>query len=159
MARAPFQVLVFPYHLRDEGEIAYAVLRRRDEEMTWQAVAGGGEDDESPLEAAKREAWEETGIEPNRPYLELASRASIPVIHFAELQDREDLFVIPEYCFAVEVAESNLQISSEHLEYSWLPYSEAHAVLRWDSNKTALWELDRRLRLSRSREQGAGTAP
>ncbi len=150
MARAPFQVLVFPYRRQDDGEFAYAVFRRGDDGMR-QAIAGGGEDDESPLEAARREAWEEAGIEPSCPLLELASCASIPVIHFAEFREREDLFVIPEYCFAVEVAESNLHISGEHVEYSWLPYSEAHAVLRWDSNKTALWELNRRLELSRSR--------
>jgi dATP pyrophosphohydrolase len=149
VARAPFQVLVFPYRRQEDGEFAYAVFRRRDDGV-WQAVAGGGEDGESSLEAARREAWEETGIAPSLPYLELASTASIPVIHFAELRDREDLFVIPEYCFAVEIADSELQLSSEHVEYAWLPYSEARAVLRWDSNKTALWELDRRLRSSQA---------
>jgi dATP pyrophosphohydrolase len=152
-------VLVFPYRLREDGEIAYAVFRRRDEVLTWQAIAGGGEDDEVPLEAARREAWEETGIEPSRPYLELASTASIPVIHFAELRERDDLFVIPEYCFAVEVADSNLRISNEHTEYAWLPFPEAQAVLRWDSNKTALWELDQRLQSSRAHRPGAGMAP
>jgi dihydroneopterin triphosphate diphosphatase len=150
LARAPFQVLVLPYRRLKDGAIAYAVFRRRDDGMR-QAIAGGGEDNELPLEAAKREAWEEAGIEPSRPYLELASRATIPVVHFAELRDRQDLFVIPEYCFAVEVAESELRISNEHVDYAWLPFSEAHAVLRWDSNKTALWELDRRLRLSHAR--------
>ena len=139
---------MFPYRLREDGEIVYAVFRLADEGMSWQAISGGGEDDELPLEAAKREAWEEAGIGLDRPFWELASRASIPVIHFAELRARKDLFVIPEYCFAVEVADRTFQISIEHVEYSWLPYSEAHAVLRWDSNKTALWELDRRLRSS-----------
>jgi len=151
VARAPFQVLVFPYHRREDGEFVYAVFRRGDDGTAWQAIAGGGEDDESPMAAARREAWEEAGIEPGRPYLELASRASIPVIHFAELRDREDLFVIPEHCFAVEVADGDLKISDEHTEYAWLTFAEAHAVLRWDSNKTALWELDRRLEQSHSR--------
>ena len=51
-----------------------------------------------------------------------------------------------EFSFAIEVAGGDLLLSDEHTEYAWLPYLEAHAVLRWDSNKTALWELDRRLR-------------
>ncbi len=146
MNRAPFQVLVFPYRFLENGEIVYAVFRRQDEEMPWQAIAGGGEGGEMPLEAAKREAWEEAGIAPGNPYVELESCATIPVVHFTEFRDREDLFVIPEFSFGVEVVEGDLRLSREHAEYVWLPYLEAHAVLRWDSNKNALWELDRRLR-------------
>jgi dATP pyrophosphohydrolase len=81
-------------------------------------------------------------------YVELESCATIPVIHFADFRDREDLFVIPELRFGVEVVEGDLRLSREHLEYAWLPYPQAHAVLRWDSNKNALWELDCRLRRS-----------
>ena len=84
MARAPFPVLVLPHRRRDDGVTAYAVFRRRDDAMVRQAIAGGGEDNETPLEAARREAWEEAGIETSRPYVELDSRASIPVVHFAE---------------------------------------------------------------------------
>lgn len=149
MARAPFQVLVFPYRVLAGGEIAYAVFRRGDD-LAWQAIAGGGEDAEPPLEAAKREAWEEAGIPPENPYLALDSRATIPVIHFADFRDRTDLHVIPEYPFAVPVSDGALLLSSEHTEFAWLSYAEAHAALRWDSNKNALWELDRRLRLSRN---------
>jgi dihydroneopterin triphosphate diphosphatase len=148
VARAPFQVLVFPYRILESGEVAYAVFRRRDDGMPWQAIAGGGEGGETPLEAARREAWEEAGIAPGNAYLELASRATIPVVEFADFRDREDLFVIPEYSFAVEVVEGDVRLSREHAEYAWLPYPEAHAFLRWDSNKNALWELDRRLRAS-----------
>ena len=32
---------MFPYRLLDDGEVAYALFRRRDEAMTWQAIAGG----------------------------------------------------------------------------------------------------------------------
>ncbi|HEY7117009.1 MAG TPA: NUDIX pyrophosphatase [Tepidisphaeraceae bacterium] len=154
MARAPFQVLVFPYRIVENGEVAYAVFRRRDEGMPWQAIAGGGEGDETPLEAARREAWEEAGIAVDNAYVELESRATVPVAEFADFRDREDLFVIPEFSFAVEVVEGDLPLSREHAEYAWLPYPEAHAVLRWDSNKNALWELDRRLRFSHKTRHG-----
>lgn len=113
MARAAFQVAVFPYRILERSEIVYAVFRRRDSEMIWQAIAGGGEDDESPLEAARREAWEEAGITPASVYLELDSRVTIPVVHFAAFRDRDDLFVIPEYCFAVEVGSAAISLSLE----------------------------------------------
>ncbi len=146
MARAPFQVLVFPYRVLEGGEVAYAVFRRRDCGTAWQAIAGGGEEGEAPLEAARREAWEEAGIDPGNAYLELDSRATIPAVHFAAFRDREDLLVVPEYCFAVAVASEELRLSWEHEGYAWLPYPDAYAVLRWESNRNALWELDRRLR-------------
>lgn len=36
--------------------------------------------------------------------------------------------------------------SHEHSEFRWAPYGEASAALRYDDDKTALWELDARLR-------------
>ena len=147
MARAPFQVLVFPYWLLPAGEIAYAVFRRSDDGH-WQAIAGGGEAGETPLAAAKREAWEEAGIAPTNDMMKLDSLATVPVIHFGPFRDRTDLFVIPEYAFGVAVAAGELRLSREHSEFAWLPYAEAEARLRYDSNKNALWELDRRLTLA-----------
>jgi dihydroneopterin triphosphate diphosphatase len=61
MARAPFNVLVIPYR-RVAGAICeYAVFRRAGS-LTRQFIAGGGENDEKPMVAARREALEEAGI-------------------------------------------------------------------------------------------------
>ena len=54
MARAPFQVLVFPYKRTDSSIFQYAIFSRADYPC-WQSIAGGGEDKETPLDAAKRE--------------------------------------------------------------------------------------------------------
>jgi len=150
MARAPFNVLVFPYTRNDSG-IEYAIFRRSDSiEDFWQAISGGGEDDETPFEAAVREAWEEGRISSDHTFTKLDSRASLPV---ENLERRkmwgEDVFVIPEYCFAVEVRPSVIQISEEHTEFRWLNFSDAEDLLMWVSNKIALWELDQRLLRSR----------
>ena len=40
---------------------------------------------------------------------------------------------------------SHLNVSDEHLDCDWLSYEEAMARLTWDSNKTALYELNCRL--------------
>jgi dihydroneopterin triphosphate diphosphatase len=58
MSRAPFQVLVFPYKRSPAGGIQYAIFSRADYPC-WQGISGGGEGDESPLEAAKRETLKE----------------------------------------------------------------------------------------------------
>src|SRR5882672_8901989 len=61
MGRAPFQVLVFPFRRVQAGRLEYAIFRRADIDA-WQGIAGGGEDDETLIEAAIREAREEAGI-------------------------------------------------------------------------------------------------
>ncbi len=155
MPRAPFQILVIPYRRTPEG-LRYAVLRRRDIGIR-QFIAGGGEDQESPEEAARREAFEEAGIPPDAPLLRLDSVASIPVMHFRERHLwGPDRYVIPEYAFGIECSDENLSISDEHTEYQWLDYRGADERLRFDSNRTALWELDRRLLNNREEPHHAG---
>ncbi|HKJ26736.1 MAG TPA: NUDIX domain-containing protein, partial [Anaerolineales bacterium] len=80
MVRAAFQVIVFPYRFAPSGQPEYAIFFRRTPRHGdfWQAIAGGGEDDESPPEAALREANEESGLSYQTEYLQLDSMATIP---------------------------------------------------------------------------------
>ncbi len=144
MARAPFQVLVFPYYRTDKAT-EYAIFRRTDAGY-WQGIAGGGEDEETPLQAARREAQEETSIPAASRYVALDALSKVSVVHVAgTLLWGEDVLVIPEYCFGVEVVNRQLALSREHAEYRWVQYDTAVEMLHWDSNKTALWELNHRL--------------
>ena len=55
------------------------------------------------------------------------------------------MLVVPEYAFSVEVKwESTL--SSEHSNYCWCNAIEAQKLLKYDSNRIALWELCERLK-------------
>jgi hypothetical protein len=60
-----------------------------------------------------------------------------------------DIVMIPEIAFGIEVPFRELKISDEHTEYLWLGYKEAVDKLKYDSNKSALWELDYRLKNGR----------
>ncbi len=145
MTRAPFQVLVLPYrHIQDS--ILYAIFcREASTGGYWQGIAGGGEVGETPLEAAKREAREEASVDPNSKFIALDTRAMIPRYYFSDRDWDPDILVIPEYSFAVHVTDEELSCSEEHTEYCWLDYEQATELLHWDSNKTALWELNQRL--------------
>nr|WP_232231497.1 hypothetical protein [Paenibacillus sp. HW567] len=77
-------------------------------------------------------------------FLKLDSLAMVPITHFETFRNRTDIFVIPEYCFGVNVHDE-IQLSAEHTEYRWVDFETAMHLLKWDSNKTALWELDARL--------------
>jgi dATP pyrophosphohydrolase len=76
----------------------------------------------------------------------LDSVASIPVLNVVgKFLWGDKVLIIPEYCFGVEVKGRQLNISREHIEYKWVNYEEAVKMLKWDSNKSALWELNERL--------------
>lgn len=139
--RAPFQILAIPYRIID-GEPKFCVLHRSDYDQ-WQFIAGGGEDDETPVQAAKREISEEGGVTADN-IIELKSMCYIPVEIFPKRSLYgwpADTYVVPEYAFAFECAE-DIKLSHEHTECVWLTYDEAQKKLEWDSNRTALYELN-----------------
>ena len=145
MNRAPYQVLVIPYN-KVENTIRYCVFERKHPMI--QFIAGGGEDVETPIEAAKRECFEESRIQSD-DFIKLMSLCYIPTCIFSENQRKawgEETFVIPEYAFGVESKSTDVIISEEHIGYKWVTYEEAVSLLKWDSNKTALYELDCRIK-------------
>lgn len=145
MTRAKYQILVLPFRHVRGAEHEFASLRRTDSGI-WQGIAGGGEANELPLDAAIREAIEEAGVPSDASFYELATTCSVPVCFFAERATwPADLFVIPEYAFAVDCSNLELVLSDEHSELVWDMYEETRQRLHWDSNRTALWELRERL--------------
>ena len=160
-------MLVIPYK-RVNGRLLYCVFKTR--EGYWQFIAGGGEGRacpvpenskwnracpvpersewyrETPLRAARRETWEESGIRSGR-MTRLESMATIPKYHFSEHRDKKGFYVVPEYAFALEVGRhEKVVLSEEHVACAWVSYAQAVKRLEFDSNKNALWELKERLR-------------
>jgi len=144
--RAPFQVLVIPFRQLPSGTFVYGIFLREDASY-WQGLAGGGTVGETPIEAARREAEEEAGITPSKAaYTTLDATATMPAIAIRGLTWGKKVIVIPEFSFAVEVPNPKLALSDEHTQYKWASYRTASKLLKWDSNQTALWELDYRLK-------------
>ena len=142
MARAPFQVVVLPFRRDHSGGVEYAVFRRSDDSV-WQGIAGGGEDGETVLDAARREAWEEAGVPAETTLHPLAMLDHVPVSSFPTARRRwpVDLYVVPQYFFACDASGLSLSLSNEHTYFRWLRFADAEALLRYDSNRSALWEL------------------
>ncbi|HEX8395696.1 MAG TPA: NUDIX pyrophosphatase [Longimicrobium sp.] len=143
--RAPFQVLVLLYTWTVDGKPRYAVLRRADLGV-WQPVAGGGEDEETPAQAAGREAWEEAGLPLGTELISLGVVGRVPVTEF---RDRAHwpphLETIPEHAFAAPISPAALRLSAEHDAIEWMDYASAAARLHWPSNRAALAALHQRL--------------
>ena len=143
--RIPKQVLIIPYRIID-SKIEYCMFKRKDLKI-WQFVAGGAEDfDDNILESAKRELREETQII-DAQLEELELKTKIPVVNIVkEFRWGENVFYAEEYAFAANIENKDIILSYEHEEYIWLNYEEAKKMLRYDSNKSALWELDVKLK-------------
>ncbi len=145
MSRAQFQVLIIPFRRVENCVFEFAITKRSDIDV-WQFLSGGGENDETPLQAARREANEEGDIPYEYEFIELDSMASIPAIIFAAHKEwGNDVYVVPEYSFGVEITDKDLALSAEHTQLRWLKYQDAFEKLTYDSNKTALWELNVRI--------------
>jgi dihydroneopterin triphosphate diphosphatase len=142
--RAPFQVLIIPF-IKEGDKYYYAVFKRRDLSI-WQFIAGGGEGQEGPVQAMRREAKEEALIDEKTPYIRLATVNTIPAANIHGLIWGEDIIMIPEFTFGLEMPSREIKIDTEHTEYLWLAYDEVREKLKYDSNKAALWELDHRLK-------------
>lgn len=141
--RAPFQILAILYKITD-GSILYCVFHRADSDE-WQFIAGG-EDQETSIQAAKREISEESGVDADE-IIALQSMCYIPVdiFPYRHLYNwSQNTYVVPEYAFGFKCA-GKIELSHEHTECLWLDYEEAHAKLKWDSNRTTLYELNCRL--------------
>lgn len=138
--REPYQILSIPYRVVD-GKPLFCIFRRADSSY-WQFIAGGGENGETPIEAAKRETFEEIGVGPKN-IQQLTCIAYVPAEVIAKNKRQhwdKNTFVILEYSFAFE-CDLEPTLSNEHTEYKWLTYDEARKLLKWDSNKVAMYEI------------------
>ena len=61
------------------------------------------------------------------------------------MERKECIYIVKEYSFGVCADDTEIIISDEHKIFKWVDYSEATKLLKWDSNKNALWELNERL--------------
>lgn len=142
--RQPLQVSVFPFRVTPSGP-EYAIFRRADDGC-WQPVAGGVEDGEDLASAARRESAEEAGLAGQLFQLDMVSGVSRTC--FAAARNwPEDLYIVTKHHFAMAVGAEGAKVvlSREHSEFRWAAFNDARTTLRYDDDKTALWELDARL--------------
>ncbi len=140
-------MLVFPFRYDEERGVEYAIFQRAPSSGGfWQGIAGGGIFGETPVITARRESFEEARIPQNSNYIVLDSIASIPVLGVCDsFRWGSEILVIPEHAFGVDATDHEVVISKEHIDFRWLNFDKAHDILKYDSNKVALWELNQRL--------------
>ena len=141
--REPKQVLVFLYR-KNNDKYEYCIFYRKKDKF-WQGLSGGVEDNEELADTVKREVYEETGIKVNN-VIKLDTISSIPGINVNKnFNYKNNIYVVYEYAFGININDEDIKLSDEHEEYRWVNYEEAIKLLKYDSNKTALFELNERL--------------
>jgi len=120
------------------------LLHRKDKKNFWQSVTGSIEEGESPVNAAKRELLEETGID-HKEFLLLDWKFSQQYEIFPHWRYRYEPNVTHniEHVFSVELPEKiivNLE-PSEHKEYKWVPLHDAIKEVFSGTNADALKKL------------------
>ena len=115
--RLPYQTLTILYR-KDNNKILYSIFYRNSHPI-WQFISGGGEDNETPIETVIREIKEETSLVVEKTKIkQLDSKTTIPVLNITgKYTWGNDVYVIPEYSFAVEIGNSDIRLSNEHKEY------------------------------------------
>lgn len=99
---------------------------------SWEVVHGSIEPGENPIDAARRELSEETGLTPARLYN--LSRVESFYRHRVD-----EIGFIP--CFAALVEQSDVKLSSEHDAFEWMPVPAAQGRLAWPRERRALDDI------------------
>lgn len=147
MSRQTKQIHIYLYRKNIDCIYEFAIFQRSENELWWQGISGGVEGSETIEEGARREAFEEAGVDSELPLYRLDNISYLPTYLFdAQVQEQwgKDIVVIPMYFFAMPF-EGEIKISHEHTEVRWLNYEEAKELVYFDDQKTALWELKERL--------------
>ncbi|MBT6392380.1 MAG: dihydroneopterin triphosphate diphosphatase [Nitrosomonadales bacterium] len=138
--KIPVSILVIIY----TKDMEILLLHRKDKKNFWQSVTGSIEEGESPVNAAKRELLEETGID-HQEFLLLDWKFSQQYEIFPHWRYRYEPNVTHniEHVFSVELPEKiivNLE-PSEHKEYKWVPLHDAIKEVFSGTNADALKKL------------------
>ncbi len=135
--KRPESVLVLVYTAT--GEVL--LLRRRIPDDFWQSVTGSLERGEAPAQAARRELFEETGLEVgDAALIDCHITNRFPILPAWQGRYAADVTHNTEHVFSLALpARTIVRLDPrEHLEYRWLERAAALALAGSHTNRAAI---------------------
>jgi len=134
--KRPESVLVVVYTTGGE----FLLLRRRSPSAFWQSVTGSLRWGESPLQAARRELYEETGIMAGSLLNDLRHTERFPIVPPWRSRYSPNARFNTEHWFSLLLPARRMPILSahEHDDYVWLPAKRAQRKVSSWTNRAAI---------------------
>lgn len=125
---------------KENGKIFYLLLHcptgSRTKKDFWDFSKGHIKKTEEDLETAKREVFEETGLED----IKFVEGFKEEIKYFFKAQGKTIFKTVVFYL--AETKEKNVKISFEHIGFKWLPYEGALEQLTFNNAKEILKKAD-----------------
>ena len=131
------------------GSIEFLLLRHQDGGH-WSFPKGRLEPGEGELEAALREVFEETSIEGLQPIPGFRDTSAYRLTRDGRTISKTVVY------FLAEVMASAVRLSTEHLDYQWLPADAAEATLTYPESRRILRAASETLRQRTAVQKGEG---
>ncbi len=134
--KRPESVLVVIYTV----DAQVLLLQRCDIPTFWQSVTGSLRKDETPLSAAKREVWEETGLMTNSNLQDRQQQNRFEIKPPWKIRYAPEVTHNIEYVFTLVLSRCHpIQLNShEHSAYCWLSRAEALEKVTSYTNREAI---------------------
>lgn len=134
----PFSVLVAVY-AQNSGRVL--MLQRKDDPDFWQSITGTIETGEQPKQAAIREVKEEIGVDilaQNLPLFDCHHKVNFEIFPQFRHKYAPHITHCEEHWFLLPLKEEIKPILTEHLDYRWLPASQAKALTKSWNNRAII---------------------
>lgn len=129
-------VFIVTYKKDVKNFVSYILLKRHKHWKGWEFPKGGIDKGETPIQTAKREVKEETGLE-----IIKIKKYNIKgaYLYPKMMKDRPNLIGQTYILFSAQVKEGKIKIDKkEHTNHVWLPYEKAIKKLTWPNQKKSL---------------------
>ena len=138
MKKIPISILVIIYTKNKD----VLILKKNNDKDMWQSVTGSLNENEEPVEAAKREVFEETGLSTEN-LIDCNKQYVFEIYEMWRHKYDDGVTHNTEHVFLLEL-ENKVDIkidSNEHTQYEWINRVKAAEKVFSHTNRQAIFDL------------------